>query len=114
MCKTIIDSIAHLKGEVTRDDSQRRFLAQTASHCWNNVLTIRNNVATMMQRFVALKVKCMEMYGSPCTHAKISKRLSKIRDFSSKNLKLATLLMFYAQSLNSLRSRYQSNYIREH
>ena len=58
----------------------------------------------MMQRFVALKVKCMEMYGSPCTHAKISKRLSKIRDFSSKNLKLATLLMFYAQSLNSLRS----------
>ena len=52
----------------------------------------------MMQRFVALKVKCMEMYGPPCTHAKISKRLSKIRDFSSKNLKLATLLMFYAQS----------------
>ena len=43
------------------------------------------------------------MYNPPCIRIiKISKTLSKIRDFSSKNLKLATLLMFYAQSLNSM------------
>ena len=45
------------KGDVTRDDSQRRFLAQhTALQCWNNVVTTRNNVATMLQRCVALKI----------------------------------------------------------
>ena len=44
------------KGDVTRDDSQRRFLAQTALQCWNNVVTIRNNVTTMLQRCIALKI----------------------------------------------------------
>ena len=38
---------------VTRDDLQRRFLGQ---QCWKNVVTIRNNVATMLQRCVALKI----------------------------------------------------------
>ena len=38
---------------MTRDDLQRRFLAQ---QCWKNVVTIRNNVATMLQRCVALKI----------------------------------------------------------
>ena len=28
----------------------------TALQCWNNVVTIRNNVATMLQRCVALKI----------------------------------------------------------
>ena len=40
----VVDS----KGDVTRDDSQRRFLAQQALQCSNNVTTIRNNVATML------------------------------------------------------------------
>ena len=35
-----------LKGDVTQDDSQRRYLAQ----CWSNVATIRNTVATVLQR----------------------------------------------------------------
>ena len=48
-------------GDVTRDDSQRRFLAQNIvamlEQCCNNVVTIRNNVAAMLQRCVALKIK---------------------------------------------------------
>ena len=32
------------------------FLRNTALQCWNNVVTIRNNVATMLQRCVALKI----------------------------------------------------------
>ena len=47
------------KGDVTRDDSQRRFLVQHGvamlEQCWNNVVTIRNNVGTMLRRFVELK-----------------------------------------------------------
>ena len=47
-------------GDVTRDDAQRRFLAQHSvvmlEQCWNNVVTIRNDVATMLQRRVALKI----------------------------------------------------------
>ena len=35
------------EGDVTRDDSQRRFLAQHSVASWNNVGTIRNNVATL-------------------------------------------------------------------
>ena len=34
--------------DVTRDDSERRFLEQhSVFHCWNNIVTIRNNVATL-------------------------------------------------------------------
>ena len=40
----VVDS----KGDVTRDDSQRRFLAQQWLQCWNNVAAVRNNVATML------------------------------------------------------------------
>ena len=32
------------------------FLRSTARQCWNNVVTIRNNVSTMLQRCVALKM----------------------------------------------------------
>ena len=35
------------KGDVTRDDWQRRFSAQHTLQCWNNVVTIRNDVATL-------------------------------------------------------------------
>ena len=35
------------KGDVTRDDWQRRFSAQHTLPCWNNVVTIRNDVATL-------------------------------------------------------------------
>ena len=42
--------------KIKNDDSQQRFLAHTAWQCWNNVVTIRNNVATMLQRCVALKI----------------------------------------------------------
>ena len=46
-----------LKGNVTRDNSQRRFLAQhSVVTGWNNVVTIRNNIATMLQRCDALKI----------------------------------------------------------
>ena len=32
------------------------FHGNTALQCWNNVVTIRNNVATVLQRCVALKI----------------------------------------------------------
>ena len=41
-----------LHGTIRNDD----FLRSTARQCWNNVKTIRNNVATMLQRCVALKM----------------------------------------------------------
>ena len=51
MYKTIIDSIAHLKGEVTRDDSQRRFLVQHSvamlEQCCKYSKKCRNNDATL-------------------------------------------------------------------
>ena len=33
----------------------------TALQCWNNVVTIRNNVATMLQRSVALEIVVCEL-----------------------------------------------------
>ena len=46
-----------LKGDVTRDDScNDDFQRNTALQGWNNVVTIRNNVATMFQGCVALKI----------------------------------------------------------
>ena len=51
------DVTARLKGDVTRDDTQRRFLAQhSLAMLENNVATIRNNIATMLQRCFALKI----------------------------------------------------------
>ena len=41
-----------LHGKIRDDD----FWGNTALQCWNNVVTIRNNVATMLQRCVALKI----------------------------------------------------------
>ena len=41
-----------LHGTIGNDDFERN----TALQCWNNVVTIRNNVATMLQRCVALKI----------------------------------------------------------
>ena len=41
-----------LHGTIRNDD----FWRSTARQCWNNVVTIRNNVATMLQRCVALKM----------------------------------------------------------
>ena len=41
-----------LHGTISKDDLQRN----TALQCWNNVVTIRNNVATMLQRCVAIKI----------------------------------------------------------
>ena len=40
-----------LHGTIRNDD----FWRNTSLQCWNNVVTIRNNVATMLQRSVALK-----------------------------------------------------------
>ena len=37
---------------IRKDD----FLPNAAWQCWNSVVTIRNNVATMLQRCVALKI----------------------------------------------------------
>ena len=39
--------------ETIRNDD---FQHNTALQCWNNVVTIRNNVTTMLQRCVALKI----------------------------------------------------------
>ena len=41
-----------LHGTIRNDD----FQGNTTLQCWNNVVTIRNNVATMLQRCVALKI----------------------------------------------------------
>ena len=41
-----------LHGTIRNDD----FYRNTELQCWNNVVTIRNNVATMPQRCVALKI----------------------------------------------------------
>ena len=41
-----------LHGTIRNDDFERNISLQ----CWNTVLTIRNNVATMLQRCVALKI----------------------------------------------------------
>ena len=41
-----------LHGTIRNDD----FLRNTAMQYWNNVTTIRNNVTTMMQLCVALKI----------------------------------------------------------
>ena len=57
-CKS--SSVTLAQGDVTRDDSQRRFLAQHSvamlGQCWINVATMRNNVTTMLQRCIALKI----------------------------------------------------------
>ena len=41
-----------LHGKICNDDFKRN----TALQCWNNVVSIQNNVATMLQRCVALKI----------------------------------------------------------
>ena len=41
-----------LHGTIRNDD----FYRNTALQYWNNVVTIRNNVATMFQRYVVLKI----------------------------------------------------------
>ena len=41
-----------LHGTIRKDDSY----CNTALQCWNNIVTIRNNVATMLQGCVALKI----------------------------------------------------------
>ena len=45
-------SFQGLHGTIRNDD----FHGNTALQCWNNVVNIRNNVATMLQRCVALKI----------------------------------------------------------
>ena len=53
---TLLPLSAYTKGAFTRDDSQRPFLAQHSTamleECWNHW----NNVGTMLQRCVALKI----------------------------------------------------------
>ena len=41
-----------LQGTIRNDD----FWGNTAFQCQNNVVSVRNNVATMLERFVALKI----------------------------------------------------------
>ena len=43
---------------IRNDDFKRN----TALQCWNDVGTIRNNVATMLQSFVALKIVVANRY----------------------------------------------------
>ena len=46
------DAKVMLHKTIRNDD----FRCNTALQCYNNVLTIRNNVETMLQRFVELKI----------------------------------------------------------
>ena len=48
-CTEVIIKVM-LHGTIRNDD----FLRNTALQCWNKVVTIRNNVATMLQRCVVL------------------------------------------------------------
>ena len=41
-----------LHGTIRNDD----FWRNTALQCWDSVVTVRNNVATMLQRCVELKI----------------------------------------------------------
>ena len=52
-------------GDVTLDDSQRRFLVQHSVVMLENVVNIRNDVATMLQRCVALKIVVANSLVSP-------------------------------------------------
>ena len=47
-----------IEGDVTRNELERRFLAQHSASMLKhiNVVTIRDNVATMLQHCVALKI----------------------------------------------------------
>ena len=47
-----------LHGTICNDDFKRN----TALQCWNSVITIRNNVATMLQRCVAAKNRRCEIF----------------------------------------------------
>ena len=49
MCLTV-NVLLH--GKIRNDD----FWCNTALQCWNNVVSIINNVATMLQRFVEAKI----------------------------------------------------------
>ena len=42
-----------LSGDATRDDSQKRLLG---TQCWNNIVTARYNIATMLQCCDTLKI----------------------------------------------------------
>ena len=49
-----------LHGTIRNDDFKRN----TALQCWNNVVTTQNNVATMLQRCVALNRRCESSRGT--------------------------------------------------
>ena len=49
------------------------FWRNTALQCWNNVVTIRNNVATMLQRCVALKIVVANRSSQVTTPLKVSR-----------------------------------------
>ena len=49
-------SVYRLKGDVTRTIRKDDFQRNTALQCWNNVASTQNNVATMLQRCVVLKI----------------------------------------------------------
>ena len=49
-------SVYRLKGNVTRTIRRDYFQRNTALQCWNNVASTQNNVATMLQRCVMLKI----------------------------------------------------------
>ena len=90
MYKTVIDSIAHLKGEVTRDDSQRRFLAQNSvtllEQCCNHSKQCRNNDATLC-------CAKSEMYGN--VWSTLHSRQNIQETFENKGLQLQKLETSY-------------------
>ena len=58
-CKQSLKVMLH--GTIRNDD----FKCNTALQCWNNVVTFRTNVATMLQRCVSLKIvvaNCLAQY----------------------------------------------------
>ena len=49
-------SVKRLKGDVTRTIRNDDFHRNKALQCWNKVASIKNNVATMLQRCVVLQI----------------------------------------------------------
>ena len=57
-------------GDLTQGKLQRELLRQ---QCWNNVVTLRNNVAAMLQRCAAMKI-----VGTICHRTERKKQTQKL------------------------------------
>ena len=75
-----------LKSKVVLHGTIHNDVVNTALQCWNNVGTIRNNVATMLQRCIALKNRCWEVTAAEFSLFMIIRPVT--RPYSLENLSL--------------------------